>query len=245
MEAWLTTPAGQHLQTWALARYDQAVSRCFGYHALQLGAPEWPLLRNSRIHHCWAAATANTSKPLSEQTALVLDATALPFAPASLDLLLLPHTLETSADPHATLREAARVLVPEGRLLVLGFNPSSLWGLQHGSRRMAQRMGSQAAPILPTAHALIGARQLRDWLSLLGFEIDEGCFGCYRPALARAPWFQRLQWLEAAGDRWWPYLGGGYFLVATKRVRSLRPLHPRWQLAQQTGSAAPAIRRDS
>ena len=113
------------------------------------------------------------------------------------------------------------------------------------SKKMAQRMGSQAAPILPTAHALIGARQLRDWLSLLGFEIDEGCFGCYRPALARAPWFQRLQWLEAAGDRWWPYLGGVYFLVATKRVRSLRPLHPRWQLAQQTGSAAPAIRRDS
>ena len=151
---------------------------------------------------------------------------------------MLPHTLETCAHPHAVLREVARTLVPEGRLLVLGFNPSSLWGMQHNCRLMARRMGSQAAPTIPAIHTLIGLRTLRDWLSLLGFEVDEGCFGCYRPHLRSAAWFQRLQWLEAAGDRWWPFLGGAYFLLATKRVRGLRTLHPRWQLAQQAGSAA-------
>ncbi len=256
LEEWFTQPAGQHLQAWAQTRCDQAVSRCFGYHALQVGLPCLPLLRNSRIQHVWAAATpadasgvpgtaaALAPHPLAPHAAhpvaLWLDATVLPFEAASLDLIVLPHTLETCAHPHAVLREVARTLVPEGRLLVLGFNPSSLWGMQHNCRLMAQRMGSQAAPTIPAIHTLIGLRTLRDWLNLLGLEVDEGCFGCYRPHLRSAAWFQRLQWLEAAGDRWWPFLGGAYFLLATKRVRGLRTLHPRWQLAQQAGSAAAA-----
>lgn len=252
MEEWFASPTGQHLQTWALKRCDQAVSRCFGYYALQVGLPAWPLLRNSRIQHRWAAATANANHapapiptPIDGPAALLLDATVLPFEANCLDLLLLPHTLETSADPHAALREAARVLVPEGRLLVLGCNPASLWGLQHRSRLLARRLGSQSALPLPQVKHWISPRKLRDWLSLLGFEIDEGCFACYRPLLNQASWFKRLQWLEAAGDRWWPFLGGAYFLLATKRVRGMRMLpQPRWQLAQQAASTAAAIRRE-
>ena len=38
------------------------------------------------------------------RVALVTDAAALPFPPASLDLVVLPHTLELSADPHQVLR---------------------------------------------------------------------------------------------------------------------------------------------
>ena len=250
LEQWFASPAGRYLQDWALARCDQSVSRCFGYHALQLGAPYLPLLRNSRIQHHWIAGTdlvtgnGHASKPSPDTpVSLALDATALPFGEASMDLVLLPHTLEASADPHATLREVARVLVPEGHLVVLGFNPTSLWGVQQSGRVIAQRMGSQDPPIIPDVDDLIGYWQLRDWLRLLGFEIDAGCFGCYRPSLGNAKWFQRLHWLESAGDRWWPFLGGVYFLLATKHVRGVRMLQPRWKLVKQARNAAPATRR--
>ena len=250
LEQWLDSPPGRHLQTWALARCDQALSRCFGYHALQLGAPGMPLLRNSRIQHRWIASTdvstgnEHAYTTLSETAvSLVLDATALPFDEASMDLVLLPHTLEASADPHASLREVARVLVPEGHLVVLGFNPASLWGLQQNVRVMAQRLGSRALPVIPDVDDLIGYWKLRDWLRLLGFEVEGGSFGCYRPSLKSAKWFQRLQWIEAAGDRWWPFLGGVYFLHAVKHVRGVRMLQPHWKLAKQARNTAAALRR--
>ncbi|WP_223717365.1 class I SAM-dependent methyltransferase, partial [Escherichia fergusonii] len=61
--------------------------------------------------------------------ALRCDFHALPFPANSLDLVVLPHALELASDPHETLREVERVLVPEGRVVILGFNPASLWGL--------------------------------------------------------------------------------------------------------------------
>ena len=170
---------------------------------------------------------------------LVVEPTALPFAESSLDLVVLPHTLEASADPHATLREVARVLVPEGRLIVIGFNPSSLWGTQQWHSRWAQRMGSAAPPFIPDIDDLIGHRRLRDWLRLLNLEVDGGRFGGYRPGLRSARWYERLSWMEHAGDRWWPILGGVYFIEAVKRVRGVRMIQPRWRQAKQARGTVP------
>ena len=44
-----------------------------------------------------------------------------------------------------------------------------------------------------------------------------------------ARWCGRLEWMERAGDRWWPVLGGVYLLTAVKRVRGMRMLQPRWK----------------
>ncbi len=248
LEQWFASPPGRLLRDWELARADQAMNGCFGYHALQTGMQYLPLLRNSRIQHRWVAATETPVSPLHAEhrdtaTALVLEPDALPFGEASMDLVLLPHTLEASADPHAVLREAARVLVPEGRLLVFGFNPVSLWGLQQKGRLLAQRMGSREPPVIPDVDDLIRLGLLRDWLRLLGFEIEGGRFGCYRPSLRNEKWFNHLQWLEAAGDRWWPFMGGAYFLQATKRVLGVRRLQPRWKLAKQARNTAAALHR--
>lgn len=242
------SPTGGYLHNWSQERCDQAVADCFGYHALQIGMPAWPLLHNSRIQHRWVAATnetcekapTNTPTALTERPNLVLHSAALPFADASIDLMVLPYALEASANPHATLREAARVLMPEGHLLILGLNPASLWGMQHKKRFFAQHLGSRVPPLFPGVRQWLGFRTLRDWLQLLNFEISGGRFGCYRPILRNVPWFERLQWLEAAGDRWWPSMGGVYFLHAIKRVHGAYLMHPNWSLAQQTGSSAPA-----
>jgi ubiquinone/menaquinone biosynthesis C-methylase UbiE len=40
----------------------------------------------------------------------------LPLAANSIDLVVMPHTLEFAPDPHQMLREVERVLVPEGQV---------------------------------------------------------------------------------------------------------------------------------
>ncbi|HEU4459443.1 MAG TPA: methyltransferase domain-containing protein [Methylibium sp.] len=153
---------------------------------------------------------------------LQCDFDALPFPNHSLDLVVLPHTLELAVDAHHTLREVDRVLVPEGRVVILGFNPHSLWGLRQWGGRWGRRFGGSKAPFLPPAGELIALRRLRDWLRLLSFEVERGGFGCYRPPLASKPWLDRFGWMEKAGDRWWPMFGAVYAVSAVKRVRGMR-----------------------
>ncbi len=149
---------------------------------------------------------------------------ALPFDAASLDLVVLPHTLELARDPHLTLREVERVLVPEGRALIVGFNPASLWGARQrlGRLRQSLPLASRRELFLPRAGEFIGYRRLRDWLRLLSFEVEAGRFGCYIPPVTSARWVSRFGWMERAGEHWWPVFGALYYIVAVKRVRGMR-----------------------
>jgi SAM-dependent methyltransferase len=87
---------------------------------------------------------------------------ALPVQTASIDAVLLPHTLEFEQDPHAIVREVDRVLTGEGQLIVLGFRPLSLWGLRAAA-------SGQGYP--PGLQQMLAARRVRDWLRLLGYEV--------------------------------------------------------------------------
>ncbi len=246
---WLKTPPGEYLLSWERAHFDQAVSDIFGYHALQLGLPELDALQANRMPHKWLALEFAPSPPSPDATdpargsspraALLTDSGALPFPEGSLDLVVLPHTLELSGDPHATLREVERVLVPEGRVVITGLNPASLWGLRQRRGHLYQRWGYDDL-FLPKTGEFIGYWRLRDWLRLLNFEVESGRFGCWRPALTSQPWLDRFEWMDAAGERWWPIFGAVYFLVAVKRVRGMRLLEPAWRTRQTTAAAAPA-----
>lgn len=163
----------------------------------------------------------------------------LPFAAQSLDLVLLPHVLEFAFDPHQVLREVERVLRPEGRLMVSGFNPASLWGM----RQLLMRPFRPA--FFPRDPRFIGLPRLRDWLTLLGFELDGGRYGCYRPPCNSQRWLDRTEMVEHAGDRWWPILGAIYFVSAVKRVRGMRLIGPAWRTprTQRAGAVvAPPVR---
>ena len=238
------TPPGQYVLGWEQGRFDEAVADVFGYHALQLGLPELPGLQNNRIPHRWlangtgftpmAADVDPNEKPA--QPTLVTDFAALPFAENSLDLLLLPHALELSPDPHATLREVQRVLVPEGRVVISGLNPMSLWGFRQSRTRLLHRLG-WADDYLPEVGDAIGYLRLRDWLRLLSFEVELVQFGCYRPAVRSAAWLDRLRWMDRAGQRYWPIFGSIYFVVAVKRVRGMRLLGPSWKVPKALAKA--------
>jgi len=230
MQEWFQTPAGRYLLEWERNRVDAAVADIFGYHALQLGVSALDGLRTNRMPHRWLACEQLPPEGIDmpREPALLCDFTALPFSASSLDLVLLPHTLEFSDDPHATLREVERVLVPEGRVVICGLNPASLWGLRQRRARVYRRLGFGSL-FLPNGGDFIGYWRMRDWLRLLGFDIEVGTFGCYRPGVSSDTWLQRLEWMDKAGTRWWPIFGAAYFLVAVKRVRGVRLLGPAWK----------------
>lgn len=195
------------------------VADLFGYHAVQIGLPECAFLRANRIPyriHCARYGDA----------AVLGNADALPFATGSLDLVLLPHILEFSAQPHQVLREVERVLMPEGSVIISGFNPFSLWGLH----RLAARRGGQ----FPWRGQYLSVRRIKDWLALLGFDTQSGSFGCYAPPFRQAHWLERWRFMDKAGDRWWPICGGAYIIQGIKRVHGMRLITPNWRDARAT-----------
>jgi SAM-dependent methyltransferase len=262
--AHLGQPVASRLLAWEQAQADALLADVFGYHAVQLGWPELKALRHNRMPHRWQAGaefewpqsnkalcapelqnlqspqSPTTAIPLEDDPDVWLDSRAWPWQADSLDLVVLPHTLERSADPHACLREVERVLIPEGQVLITGLNPMSLWGwpTQRGSMRLVG-----GGPV----QSLIAYRRLRDWLRLLGFEVQVSRFGGWSPALGSERWMQRLGWMERAGERWWPILGGVYLLMATKRVPGGRLLPARpWRTVRSPAAAtAPIARSDT
>jgi len=189
----------------------------FGLELLQLGT--WgvgrELLAPSRIRRQSVVADSVEAGACGD---LVARLAHLPINSASVDAVLLPHTLELAADPHAVLREADRVLVAEGQLIVLGFRPASLWGL----RAAASRAGFP-----PGLRRILPASRVRDWLALLSYEIVD-----VRPYLYRLPRAPRGSIESAVPSilyRGWfyPWPAAAYVIKARKRVYTLTPIRPR------------------
>ncbi|MFT4192495.1 MAG: methyltransferase domain-containing protein [Comamonas sp.] len=246
MRQWLQTAPGAYALDWAQRQADQAVADVFGYHAVQLGLPPLDGLRANRMPGRWLAALdadeAGDAARLGRSAALVCDSGALPLESASIDLLLLPFTLDLSGDPHQTLREVERVLVPEGRVLFIGMNPASLWGLRQWRAHLYRRMG-MGQLYLPGEGQFIAPWRLRDWLGLLEFEVDGNAFGCYRPSLRTAAWLQHYGWMDDLGARSWPIFGAVYAVMATKRIRGMRLIGPAWKNKPTLGGKALPLAR--
>ena len=214
LQEWFETPLGQYLLQKERAYLDDVTPDIFGFHALQLGVPGVDLLRENRIAH--KVRVANLADP-----DVYARAHELPFATQSIDLVLLPHALEFSEEPHQILREVDRVMMAEGRLIILGFNPWSLWGL-----RSALGFSRHA---IPWSGHFVSLPRVKDWLALLGFEVSAGRLIAYAPPFDGAKWRERFGFMEPAGDRWWAVGGAVYMLQAIKRVRGMRLITPAWQ----------------
>ncbi len=231
LQEWFADPLGQYLLGKERAYLDDVTPDIFGFHALQVGMPEYDLLRESRITHRMRVA------PWGDVD-LRARGHELPIETQSVDLTLLPHVLEFAEDPHAVLREVDRVMRPEGRLVILGFNPWSLWGLR-GSLGAARHQ-------YPWNGRFVSLLRVKDWLSLLGFDVSAGRLICYVPPLESEKWRRRFGFMEPAGDRWWAIGGAVYMLQAIKRVRGMRLITPKWQ--QQEAAEKPliaAVKRES
>jgi SAM-dependent methyltransferase len=225
---WFGTPLGRYLLAAEQNYYAGVVADIFGYNALQCGLSQIDLLEASRIPSRWRIGS---SGPIALRT----DFRDLPIAANSIDLVVLPHVLEFSDDPHQILREVVRVLVPEGQVVISGFNPWSLLGL----KRMIPRHRAE----VPWSGHFINLPRLKDWLSLLSFDVVGGRMQGYAPPFAQERWLRRFSFMDAAGDRWWPFAGGVYLIQAVKRVRGMRVITPSWRPAFAPNGNVVALRR--
>jgi SAM-dependent methyltransferase len=233
LEGWLQTPAGVYLRAWEQTCLDNLTADIFGYNAVQIGMPQIDALAANRMpYKILADRKVRPAQDMVRAVDLTLDYTELPFASQSIDLLVLPHVLEFSTEPHQVLREVERVLIPEGQVIICGFNPASLWGARHVLRRVG------GTSFLPRTEELISMPRMKDWLKLLNMGASQSHFGCYAPACRTEKWLHRYAFMDNAGPRWWPYFGGVYIVQAIKRVKGMHLIGPAW--TKKTASA-PAV----
>lgn len=211
-QTWLATALGNYLISQEQALFDSAVANIFGFNAVQLGMTDIDFLRSCRMPFMLKAG--------AKQGAVNCQSTQLPFKTKSIDLLLLPHVLEFSEDPHQTLRDAERVLVPEGHIIISGFNPLSAWGLK---RLVAKSKG------YPWQGTFFSLLRIKDWLALLDLEIVSVKMDCYVLPFSNPSWLKRCDFMDKTGSGWWPMMGGIYLIVAKKRVLGMRVIRPEWK----------------
>lgn len=215
---WFQSDLGQYLLQEEKQVLDQVLPDLFGYHALQIGhVVENDLLTASRIRHrCVVDAVTPCVQGLSPLRA---EPEQLPFAKDSIDLVFIHHGLDGASSPHALLREAARVLIPDGHLLIVGFNPWSLWGLWRLFRLPWTNLPWLRRPLSP--------KRLLDWLTLLDIEVVGLESRGFVPPLSHATIRHRFSWLESPGRQFWGQGGAAHVLLARKRVSCITPLTER------------------
>ena len=221
LSSWLDSPSGEYVRQWEQERLDTLTADIFGFNAMQIGLPQIDALRANRMPNKWLTDTL-VPRPAEQGSRVVVvhDFAELPFATQSLDLVVLPHVLEFAEEPHQVLREVERVLIPEGQVIICGFNPASLWG----ARQVASRL--TGSHFLPQDGEFIGMPRMKDWLKLLNLGVSRTYFGCYAPPFHREKWLSRSSFMESAGGKWWPYLGAVYMVQAIKRVKGMRLIGP-------------------
>lgn len=202
---WLDTAAGKRLMQQERELAGLVLERVFGDQIVQIGSwgPPGMLLESSRTQYSVLIGEDDLpgvkARVLPQRLAIRTD---------SVDAVVLPHTLEMSADPHTVLREVHRVLRPDGKLIILGFNPLSFWGLRH-------RLTPSGYP--PGVRRQISRHRLSDWLRLLNLSIDSS-HACYASAASgrMGMLIRRLRWFASA-----------YLLVATKETIPMTIIRPR------------------
>ena len=211
---WYASPLGHYVLAREREYFDAEVADIFGFNAVQIGLPEVDFLRSSRIPLRLRVATDGPADLLASPAEM-------PIASQSVDLAILPHVLEFAREPHQILREMDRIMMPEGRVIICGFNPWSLWGLRQAL--------TWSRDTVPWCGNFISLTRMKDWLALLGFDVSAGRLCCYAPPFVKDAWLERCRGFEAAGDRWWGIAGGVYLVQAIKRVHGMRLITPRWE----------------
>jgi SAM-dependent methyltransferase len=216
---WFEGPLGARVLREEAVLAPLALDDVFGFELLQVGAwgPARHLLDGARTQHTTLVAPEITSG-----VTLCAPLDSLPFRSDSIDAIFLPHTLELVEDPYAVLREAERVLCAEGCLMICGFNPFSGWGAR---RAFARYFGRPVFP--PQTQRMLSERRLRDWVALLGLDVDNvyGYLGSL-PTKGRP-----ARGVDAGPRAAW--LAGAYLLKARKRVKTLTLVRPRRRARQR------------
>ena len=215
-QIWYASPLGVMLAEQQEKLIEPVLANVFGYYIIQIYGDQ-NYLTSARIKNKFVI---EADSGVRFNQSLLAQADVLPIQADSVDAVVLPHTLEISAHPHHVLREVERVLIPEGRVIIMGFNP---WGLV-GLRRLV----SWRSQSFPWCANFYGLSRVADWLSLLGFEVISIERYFFVVPVQRHAVVSQSKWMDPVGHRVWPFFSGAYMLVAKKRVSTMTPIRPRW-----------------
>ncbi len=219
LQEWFRTEAGVNTLRSVTLAVEKVLPDLFGYHLGFYGDYVGnALVDSSRISH---RMTITSRLDAESEQGLVCDYASLPIEENTVDVLVLPHTLDFSTDPHRLLREAERVLIGEGHIVIISFNPWSLFGLFRAILRWRDGV--------PWRGRFISQNRLKDWLQLLGFDIENATKVGFRPPLQRTAFSRKLEFLEYLGAFCWPFFGNVSVLLAKKHVASVTPLKASWE----------------
>lgn len=218
-ESWFQTPLGRSLLADQRACVERHIAKLSGARQLQVGLSHRLPLASTADFSQRILTTPRWNSVIPDGVA-VCDADELPFPGDSMDLVILHHTADFSRHPHQALREASRVLRGEGMMVLIGFNPFSLWGL----RKLISSHHSG-----PWGGRFMMKRRMEDWLRLLDFSVESAGSSFFQLPLQRSVLSDRKGIMErVCGNRFLP-VGAYYCILAKKRVYSRIPRKPVWQ----------------
>lgn len=215
---WYETVAGRHILSLENQLVAEGVQDLFGYHLASLGPLQYAEgIEASPITHKVAVNVLSLDKSAPE---LLADPEDLALLSDSVDVLVLPHMLEYSSQPHAMLREAKRVVHAHGHVVILGFNPLSCYGLCRVMPGLSGHMPWQGHFYHPI--------RLRDWLKLLGFGIVKTQYTVFTPPIQHQKSLHYLSCMESIRNTFIAPLGGVYMIVARNLAVTPNVLRPKW-----------------
>ncbi len=223
---WLASPMGRQLSIWEQRQLATVMPRVLGYRLLQIGEAGLDLksVGGSAILHHWVLGTQSLEPDTEKKPQVVVDAQNLPIASQSVDAVLLPHSLELCPRPHTLLREVDRVLCSRGQVVILGFNPLSLW-------RLGRLVPFARQFSFPAGAHPYGCGRVCDWLGVLDFEVETlSRFGAVLPWTGDVSQYQDPR-------RWLAPFSQAYMIFARKRVVPLTPQRRRWPAMSELGPA--------
>ncbi len=221
LQKWLQAYPGQALLEQEQRCFELIFPELFGYHLIQLGGGGFDF-DLSAISHFRSHTVVDISAQNQPLTSFIqADAVKLPILSDAIDAVLMPHTLDFAIDPHQVLREVERILIPEGRVIIVGFNPLSLWGVW--------RLMNRSSKAVPWQSHFLGLRRINDWLSLLGLDVEKTQHLMFRPPLQGQKMMDRLICMEGLGQQFWPLLSSVYVVQAVKRVSARTMVGPIWK----------------
>lgn len=229
MHHWYQTDLGSALIDIEKQCLKQVFRNKFGHHLIQLDSGYYQPMVSSAPVGCQTLVSWHDNRAPCPLIRAIPEQ--LPFRPDSVDQLLLHHTLDVCDEPHRVLREAVQALAPGGHLVIVGFNPRSMWIF----RKWMSLFSSQ----LPWVGRFLRVGRLEDWLKVLDLVVDERYSLFHLPPINSHKWLNRLRWLDRLSRFLIPRTGGTYVIVAQKMVGAQIGLGNDWPVVRRKKPVVP------
>ncbi|MFT4938823.1 MAG: SAM-dependent methyltransferase [Paraglaciecola sp.] len=231
-KSWQDIPLGTEIKVEIEQQLAEISRQFFGYHLVNIGN----LSSEIALSQCPIKHLVNITPQINEHSSLCSLSRELPLSENSVDAILIANELDFAQDPHQILREVDRVIIPNGHVVIVGFNPYSLAGV-------LKYLPIKQQNILHDAR-FFSAPRIKDWLGLLSFEVIE-----QKQIIFSELFFNRKFNSQSRGYLWAekyiPLLSSMYIVVAKKRVIPLSPIKPKWKAKTNFSPVGASMRTHS